>query len=465
MEYDETRKTQLVKIVTEFQQLFDLSLDIMTIVDFDGQLKSINNAVERILGFTIDEIQTISYFKLIHPEDFKKVVNELKNLRRAKETLYLEFRALCKGGSYKWLAWTATASIEDDLIFAVGRDISHQKQIFEELCISEEKYKDIVEKASIAICTDNIYGELTYFNNKFTEIFGYSYEDMKNQTFRTLIHLDDFERILKYHTNRVNGKESPERYEFKGFRKCGSVIYIDVTVTIIRDKNSKIIGTRNFFRDITSRKEQENAIRKSLSEKEVLLKEIHHRVKNNLQIVCSLLYLQSRRSTDPEIIEALSVSTDRIKSMALIHEKLYNASDFTNIDFKSYIESLTRSLVINYKIGSTHINLVTDIQASKLELTKAIPCGLIVNELVTNSLKHAFANTAQGEIFIGFYSDDRDVFTLCVKDNGKGFSNEELTSDKNSLGMTIVETLTKQLSGKLDIESNNGATITIEFKK
>lgn len=215
-------------------------------------------------------------------------------------------------------------------------------------------------------------------------------------------------------------------------------------------------------RDVTARLEAEGQIKASLAEKELLLREINHRVKNNMQIVSSLLYLQSREVQDSEAIEVFEASQNRIKAMALVHEKLYRSADLAKIDFGDYIQSLTTDLYSSLGMGASGIGLTVDVDGVHLGIDAAIPCGLIVNELVSNSLKHAFPGQAEGDINIRLRTEG-EQHIMVVKDNGIGFPPGMDVSQVKSLGLTIVKALATQLGGQVVLFSGCGAKTEINF--
>ena len=215
--------------------------------------------------------------------------------------------------------------------------------------------------------------------------------------------------------------------------------------------------------DITESKQAEERLKASLKEKEVLLKEIHHRVKNNLQIVSSLLKLQSGYIKDKEALELFKDSYNRVHSMALIHEKLYRTADLARIDATDYIRTLLSNLFSSYGVSSIAIKLNLDIDQIFLDVDTAIPCGLIINELVSNSLKYAFPNKESGEITISFKSIDNTHFNLNVSDNGIGISPDLDIEELESLGLQLVLNLIEQLSGIFDLDINNGTNFKIQF--
>nr|WP_172642224.1 two-component regulator propeller domain-containing protein [Allocoleopsis franciscana] len=215
--------------------------------------------------------------------------------------------------------------------------------------------------------------------------------------------------------------------------------------------------------DITDRMFAEEALRASLREKEILLQEVHHRVKNNLQIICSLLDLQSQTLNDEKTLAVFQESYNRIKSMTIIHEKLYQSTSVEKINFAEYVETLMNHLLLSYKVDSELIQVYSNIEPIYLNIDTAIPCGLIINELLSNSLKHAFPNSAKGLINLYFKFDRNKRFTLIVKDNGVGFPKDFNIQEKSTLGLKLVKVLTQQLEGNIELKQEQGIELAISF--
>jgi PAS domain S-box-containing protein len=215
--------------------------------------------------------------------------------------------------------------------------------------------------------------------------------------------------------------------------------------------------------DITERKQAEAQIQASLREKEVLLQEVHHRVKNNLQVISSLLDLQSQQIEEQATLEIFRESQNRVKSMALVHEKLYKSKDFARINFAEYTESLTSFLLRAYQFDRDNLALELNIDEVTLNIDTAIPCGLIVNELVSNSIKHAFPNNQSGTIRITMFADKTHNFNLIVEDNGVGFPPNWNLKQSQSLGIQLVHVLTKQIKGKLELDNRLGSRFHVSF--
>ncbi len=215
--------------------------------------------------------------------------------------------------------------------------------------------------------------------------------------------------------------------------------------------------------EISERKRAEERIKASLAEKEVLLKEIHHRVKNNLQVISSLLFLQSKSIKEQEILEIFQDSQSRVRSMALVHEKLYQSQDLARIDFGEYVRSLANYLLRSYSAGSHRVELAIDIAAVFLSIDTAIPCGLILNELISNSLRHAFLDGRAGKIHVELQENEGGQLELTVSDNGTGLSEELDFRNTTSLGLQLVNSLVRQLDGAIALDRQGGTTFQITF--
>lgn len=281
-----------------------------------------------------------------------------------------------------------------------------------------------------------------------------------------------------------NGKQGP--YEIRIDSPDG-LIWVDVRVSTLYDDRHQLSGRLVVLRDITERRQAEEELKRSnmslqveveerkiaegklegsLKEKDLLLKEIHHRVKNNLQIISSLLSLQTMKTNNEYTVAAFRESQNRIKSMALIHEKLYMSKDFSRIDFNDYVHSLTLSLHKSYSANDT-VNRVLrhiDIDDVSLGIDSAIPCGLIINELVSNSLKYAFQDRSDGMISISLKKND-ETYTLTVRDNGPGLPAGMDFRSTDTLGLQLVVMLTGQLKGNIEHDNHSGTTFRITFRE
>jgi two-component sensor histidine kinase/DNA-binding response OmpR family regulator len=244
--------------------------------------------------------------------------------------------------------------------------------------------------------------------------------------------------------------------------KTGHVVAIGTPVRDSQGRITRLLGT---VQDITERKRNEEMIRAALREKEVLLREIHHRVKNNMQIISSLLHLQEAFITDPRTLEIFKNTNRRIRAMALVHEKLYSSQDLSRIEFSEYISNLVVHLFQSHEVDSKLIRFLPHMEKVSLDINTAIPCSLIITELVSNALKHAFPAGSSGELCVELSKSEDETITIIVRDNGIGIPEQLDILGTNTLGMQIITTLVGQLEGSLKLAREKGTAITVAFKE
>lgn len=242
-------------------------------------------------------------------------------------------------------------------------------------------------------------------------------------------------------------------------------VWLDTFINPIFDPNGNVAEISLVCHDITEKKSNEKEIFQSLKEKEVLLKEVHHRVKNNLQVISSILSLQSNHTHDEKILSILNESKDRVRSMAIIHENLYRTNNFSSINFSSYVKELAHNLVASYQFNkNVRISLDFDIHEVELNLDQAIPCGLVINEIITNSIKYAFSEKTEGTIFLAM-QEQEGLIKIEVADNGTGFPENLDYLNSDSLGIQLIITLIEQLDGNIKMDNSQGIKYLINFEK
>ena len=326
---------------------------------------------------------------------------------------------------------------------------------------SEESYRSLVETSPDAVFLHEE-GRLVYLNPAAVRLYGAgSAEELYGRDVFSLVHPDDREAIReRADFVEATGVPVPLR-EIRIVRCDGLPVHVEAAAGVSFYRGKKVVQV--IQRDITERKRAEEQIRTSLREKDVLLQEIHHRVKNNLQIVSSLLYLQASRTEHPGAVSALRESRNRVKSMALIHERLYQSPNLASVDMKEYTRSLVRDLRNFYRSGQGSVRMTLTIDDIPLGITEAIPCGLIINELVSNALKHAFPEGRRGTVAIELRRGDAGGTTLSVSDDGIGFPEQLDFKSSPSLGLTLVNSLVAQLGGTIDLDRGSGTVFTVQF--
>jgi PAS domain S-box-containing protein len=341
----------------------------------------------------------------------------------------------------------------------IGFEDISQRQITKELLSSKRHSEAILGNMSEGILELTHEGTIIYTNPATVSLTGIPEESLLASDFTELFHETHRERITKLlevsgDTPQRNTEDSPVILNSK-----------QVSVNIVPLKNGEHDSVAVILDDITERKLAEDKIKASLREKEVLLKEVHHRVKNNLQVISSLLNLQSRYVKDTEALEMFKESQTRVRSMALIHEKLYQSEDLARIDIAGYIRDLTTSLFHSYGASAATIKVKTDVHDILLDINTAIPCGLIINELVSNSLNHAFPDGRGGKLVIELRSHKDKHCSLIISDNGIGFPEDIDFRNTESLGMQLVITLVEQLDGTIELDRSKGTEFRIRFSQ
>lgn len=354
-------------------------------------------------------------------------------------------------------------------IFGVGHEITEQKLAEELVRHQAGRIKAIFENAAnVMIWTLDKDFRITSFNEHF----------QRTAQLRLGIHFEEGDDFIGTMRERVaDGAAEPTIAQFRAARKGGAqqfevellgdegrAMWVECFLNpIAGEKGVKEISCMAY--GITDRKEAELKLRQSLSEKEVLLKEVHHRVKNNLQVISSILSLQTAHvDDDARILELLRVSRDRVRSMSFIHESLYQNKDFSSIDLAAYVDGLSRNLMMSYSLTG-NIALERDLKRVELVLDQAIPCGLILNELISNALKHAFPNGQGGTVRIGS-SIVGETVSITVSDDGVGLAEGFCTRNDGNLGLELVHTLVDQLDGRIEVGSTGGGvTYLLTFER
>ncbi len=322
----------------------------------------------------------------------------------------------------------------------------------------EERNRKVLEMAPEAVLLVDEDGTIVYSNRRSLEIFGYQPDTLKGQPLEALLP-ENLRQMHQQHRKRYTSnpvtREMGQNLMLEALHANGKTFPVDIVLSPIEFGSETVVMA--IIRDISDKLAEKERTKRDLEEKEVLLKEVYHRVKNNMQVISSLLKMQSRASQHEATRMSLNEAALRIAALALVHEKLYQSSDLSRASLRSYIESLTETLRQTY-IGS--LPLTIDIQAAEgdFEPEVIIPIGLILNELISNTMKHAFSEDSAREsasIKIGFLpSDDSESYTLSVRDNGCGIDDIEALDKSKSLGLKLIKSLTSQLRGRMTIESS-----------
>lgn len=344
-------------------------------------------------------------------------------------------------------------------MFGTLYDITDRKRFETEA----QRLAVITQQSAEGIALASLDGYITYVNNAWAVMHGYEPEELTGKHL-SIFHTEEQmkEDVIPFNECLLSAGNHSGEVGHK--RKDGSSFPTQMTSTVLKDGNGNIIGMFGFATDITERKQMENELRQSIKDRDMLIKEINHRVKNNLAVISSLLSLQSRDIEDQRAKDLFIESGSRVNAIAMIHDRLYKVENFRHLNFGEYLLSLSSQIWKTYAVNNGKIRLLTEIEDVSLDVDAMIPCGLIVNELITNSIKYAFPDGRDGEIFVGFKLDGKQQYLLTVRDNGIGLPEGMDISNTKSMGMKIVDALTRQLKAEVSIERTGGTVFSITFK-
>ncbi|HWQ66300.1 MAG TPA: PAS domain S-box protein [Methanospirillum sp.] len=326
---------------------------------------------------------------------------------------------------------------------------------------TEELFHRPVERSLVGIylMQDDHY---VYLNPRMSEILGYPRETMEIMPFILPFHQDDSSLVIANHHRILATPDATDDYEIRAITADGQVIFLENLISQFRyHGRPAVIGS---IMDITARKESEDNLRQSLHEKDILLREIHHRVKNNMQIIVSLLRMQTSMIGNPEVTSILKESKNRILSMAMVHEKLYRTDNLTSVNLLEYLSSLANTLITDFSVDDAQVtlDLVCD-PSIEMTIDAGIPLGLIVNELMTNTFKHGLRENVKGTISIVVMHSDAEWLDITYRDTGKGLPEGFILENCDSLGMQLVQNLIFQASGEMTLGSDNGIVVSLKI--
>ena len=450
----------------KFEKAFQVSPDAVTITRAsDGAFLEVNEGFTRLTGYTPQETlaRTTGQLDLFaDPEDRDRAlrtIDEKGSVRDAE----IWFRR--KDGSLFLGSLSASSLMlgTDRHVLATTRDITEERRASVALRRSEEQYRNVYAEGPLAFVVWDTGCVIRDWNRRAEEIFGWSKTEVAGRNFFEFLVPSDERPTVQQVVDVLIERSLPATSVNRNLTKGGGEILCEWYNAILHDEEGRAEGVISMALDVTARHRAEKQIRDSLEEKEVLLKEVHHRVKNNLQVVSTLLSLQGAQASDTGEREILRESQSRVRSMSLVHERLYGAPNLGQIDFGAYVADLVDQLLRSHGAQDGRVTPVIAIRDVRLSMDTAITCGLIVNELVTNSLKYAFRNGRPGQIRVAMERDT--LWSLTVEDDGVGLPPglDHLTA--STLGLMLVTTLVKQLKGEIRLGPVPGTSFTIRFDK
>ncbi len=456
---------KLLESEHKFRQLTENVSAAVYTFNMEGRFTYVNPSTTKITGYSENELLSMRFFDIVHPEFRELVMSRGFDRIKGEDVIQkYEFKIITKQGGVRWVEIYNSRTTIDSLVVVLGTatDITERKNADQRIRESDGKYKHLVESIEEGLVIADESENITFTNKASRKIFGYTEEEMSTMNFKKLVSSEDFSRLQMETDKRIKGKSS--KYELEIIRKDGEKRLISITASSLWD-NDDYIGSIGIFVDITEIRQAEEKIKFQLREKEVMLQEIYHRVKNNLQIISSMLKLQSSYVEDEYSVQMFRNCQHRVKSMSLVHEKLYRSDNLSKISFKDYTESLTKNLFNSLNINGNRIKYELDINDVDLNISVAIPCGLIINELITNALKYGFPNNKKGIIKISMNKLDNGKLNLTVWNNGIDLPKDFDMTNLSSFGMRLVDILKEQLEAELIIERKEGVAFSLIFTK
>ena len=341
-------------------------------------------------------------------------------------------------------------------------EVEREKQLAEEqLKYSEERYRFVVENIREVIFQTNEDGEFTFLNSAWETITGYTNLESLQRPLTHFLHPDDRSVVFSLYQKVWHNEPIDKTYEVRFKAKNEEELWFEINPQILYDDQRNIIGTFGSLRDITRQKMSERQLKASLEEKDILLKEVYHRVKNNLQVIASMLSIQAMYLDDDHMKKILEDSQNRIFSIALVHQKLYASNDLSSIAVDDYFRDLVGQVSGLY--GGYQVEIDLEVENMKLDIDTIMPMGLITNEIMTNSFKYAFAGVEDARIEVKIVKNIRNQVMFKISDNGRGFQETPDLKKPKSLGMQLISLLASQLNAELTLENRNGVTYTLVF--
>jgi len=488
-----------------YRMIVENIFDVAYMYRPNGIITFVTYNVFFLTGYVPEEIMGHNLTEFIYPDDIETVLSALHESVTSGKIFPTYCRLLTKEGDIVYIEEIArplpdnSGSISQ--FIGIIRNITDRKLAEEALKQSEQLFRSYFELPLIGIAIVSPDKRWIAVNDKLCDILGYTRDELLKLTWPDITPEKDLHMEMADYEKMFSGELKINNLEKRYIKKDGTVIYVKLSSTCVRKPDNSVDYIVSLIEDITGRKliEQEltgyqiileervlarteelNLINKklqreieerkiaeeklkySLQEKEILLKEIHHRVKNNLQIISSLLYIQSDYIHDETALAKFKESQSQIRSIALVHEKLYQSTDLSKIDFAEYIQLLSSYLFYTYNINSRLIRLKIRARNVYLPVDKAIPCALIINELITNSVKHAFLHGNKGIISIELYIKD-NRYILQFSDNGTGLPEELDINNVNTIGLDLIINLVEQIDGFLELEKHKGTSYKITF--
>ncbi len=475
---DITDQKQTERALKDSLERLNFALEASGLGEWELNLKT--NRIQRnerwagMLGYSLSEIDD-SYeggIELQHPDDREAVRKAIRNYDEGcAERFKIAYRMRTKDGSYKWIEDCGKIMERDGQgkplrICGTHADIDEQKKAAGLVEKERKRLQNVLMGTKAGTWEWNIQTGDVVIDEASAALLGYTWNEIRPtdmDTWMSLKHPDDLKEAKELLMKHVRGEIDFYSFESRMKHKRGDFVWLQGRGKIIEwDEDGKPLRMFGTHIDITERKLVDTKIKSLLAEKELILKEVHHRIKNNMSIIVSLISLQAQKLSDPEAVAALKDTRSRVKSLTLLYEKLYQSGDFTKVSLKAYVPALAKEIIGNFP-NSQIVRLRINIDEADLDAKRLQPLGIIVNELITNIMKYAFTGRDSGQITVSAINSDGTI-ALTVQDDGNGIPDSVTFENTTGFGLQLVHALTQQLDGTIRIERGNGTKIILEFR-
>lgn len=453
--------------VSQLAALVKSSDDAIIGMSLTGAVQSWNAGAERVYGYLPHEIIGRPISVLCPPDRLDEMPAMLDRIARGEHVRNVETIQRRKRGKRIDVSLTVSPVNDGDgtvvAASAIARDITHRKRIEAALRESEARFHMMADTAPVMVWMSTPEDGSTFFNKRWLEFTGRTLEEETGLGWFDGVHAQDRHRCRETYQTALEQRQ-PFTMEYRLRREDGTYRWLVDTGVPRFEPDGALSGYIGSCIDLTERKEMEDELRKTLKERESLLREVHHRVKNNLQVISSLLNLQTASIKDPQILQLFQECQIRITSIALLHETLHRSNDLSRINMAEYIRMLTGHLFRSYGVDPAVISLELKVDEIDFNVDTGLTCGLIIDELLSNCLKHAFPDGRRGRITVELRTEAGDLSLLRVCDDGIGIPRDGALNDPDSLGLELVALMAEKLDGVVSLRSGNGTEWQVTFR-
>jgi PAS domain S-box-containing protein len=442
-------------------------IGIARIDSLTGKIHEVNSMYAQIVGRTTEEMRSLDWMSISHPDDVQADLDNMARLNAGEIAGFqMEKRLIRPDGTVVWINLTvASIQVEEHAgphHLAMIEDIGTRKQAEEAMRESEQRFHTIADKAPVLIWMAGLDKLRTYFNRGWLQYTGRGMEQELGNGWVDGVHPEDVDRCLKTYREAFDRRE-PIQMEYRLRKADGQYGWLLAQAVPRLLQNGEFVGYIGICIDLTVRKDLEDRLRKTVKEKESLLREVHHRVKNNLQVITSLLNLQAASIKNPQVVQLFRECQTRVASIALLHETLHRSNDLSCIRMSDYLRTLAGHVFRSYGVDPKAVVLDLLVEDLAFDIDTGMTCGMIVEELLANSLKHAYAVGKGGRIQIELQAQAEGAYLLQVSDDGVGISKDGVQRNPSSLGLELVNLLVEKLGGTVELQNGPGTAWGIEF--